>query len=314
MQRKDTSRANRPEPDKDDPSLAEELQTHVAKCPESPFNDPMSMYLGLSFAQIHRLLEKPFDSPDLAVFHPPPPAVADVPFMRLFRMLAEASHGDGLKATAKGNLPRNFCREAAKAYWGPEKYADATSCGGINAEEDFMPLSVVRHAAECAGMIHLNKDRWRITKSGLVQVEKDGLPGVFFALFRAYVEKLNWSVQDKFPEASLLQDSFLFTLSLLARHGGEWRMDSFYSDLFLDAFPMSAEEFDTRAGVDAVALAERFLLCYSSRVLERFAAFWGLAETEEVFEYRDGVKWPSGRRIKRLALLEDLLTFPGVSG
>lgn len=36
----------------------------------------------------------------------------------LFRLLVDAIGEQGLKPTAKGNLPRALCREAALAYWG----------------------------------------------------------------------------------------------------------------------------------------------------------------------------------------------------
>ncbi|MHB8057556.1 MAG: SEC-C metal-binding domain-containing protein [Desulfuromonadaceae bacterium] len=78
---------------------------------------------GLSSEQMHRLLYFQFETPDLVSF----PACLDItpeaPVLRLFKLLVDAIGADGLKTTATGNLPRNFCREAARAYWGEEEYA-----------------------------------------------------------------------------------------------------------------------------------------------------------------------------------------------
>src|SRR3546814_10576290 len=81
------------------------------------------------------------------------------PILQLFELLTDASGDDGLKPTAKGNLPRNVCREAAQAYWGEEKYQNNTRYGGINREEDFSDLHVTRLVAELAGLIRKYRGR-----------------------------------------------------------------------------------------------------------------------------------------------------------
>jgi len=286
----------------------EEWQTFLGKIQTIHNNTPRKEFQGFSPAQMRQLLTESFSAYEIAHFHAPS-AVGDVPFMRLYRILMEALRGRGLKATAKGNLPRNFCREAALEYYGQEKYADLTSPYGINNEEDFPELCMVRHVMREARLIHRQKGRWLATKNGLAHWDRDGLPGMFIPLLKVYVERCNWGVQDGFPDVYFLQRSFLFTLFLLARYGGEWRMDSFYSGLFLTAFPMLVRDFEPTPPIFAGS-DRYFTLCYSVRVLDRFAAFWGLAETEEVFEDKGNYKMPIGRRVKRLPLLTDLVTFP----
>lgn len=62
---------------------------------------------------MHRILKVPFASPELVCI----PEVLDTnptaPILRLFSLLTDAIGEQGLKPTAKGNLPRKFCREAA---------------------------------------------------------------------------------------------------------------------------------------------------------------------------------------------------------
>jgi len=289
----------------------DEVNAFLGKVQTSHNSEPREKFQGLSPELMHKLLTKPFDSPEVAVFHSPPPAVADTPFMRLFLMLTDALRDNGLRATAKGNLPRNFCREAAKAYWGEEEYAVATRYCGINNETDFMPIRVVRHVAECAEMIRLNGSRWSLTESGQTLLDTEGLVGAFFPLFRTFTQRFNWGEQDGYPEALILQGSFLFTLALLAKHGGEWRVDSFYADQFLSAFPTVIDrEFGSSHFHIYDDRAQPFRLCYSVRILERFAAFWGLTEAEEVSEEEADYQMSAGRRVRRLPLLVDLVTFP----
>ena len=86
---------------------------------------------GLSPEQMHRFLYFPFESPTLARFNEDIPPSSNAPVLTLFSMLAEAIGDKGLKATAKGNLPQSFCREAAQAFWGEEKYAERLRFGSI---------------------------------------------------------------------------------------------------------------------------------------------------------------------------------------
>ena len=65
------------------------------------------------------------------------PGKPSTPILTLFELLMNAIGEQGLKPTAKGNLPRNFCREAALAYWGEQQYREKTRFGGINRGEDF---------------------------------------------------------------------------------------------------------------------------------------------------------------------------------
>lgn len=47
-------------------------------------------FQGLSPHQMHHLLTRPLDAPDILVFNTQPPGVEEAPIMRLFQMLVEA--------------------------------------------------------------------------------------------------------------------------------------------------------------------------------------------------------------------------------
>ena len=67
---------------------------------------------------MHRFLHFPFETPDLVTFSPCLDITPEAPILTLFSLLTDAIDDDGLKTTATGNLPRNFCREVARAFWG----------------------------------------------------------------------------------------------------------------------------------------------------------------------------------------------------
>jgi len=82
--------------------------------------------------------------------------------------------------------------------------------------------------------------------------------------------------------ARLVQESFLFSLRLLARYGDTPRPEGFYADAFLRAFPMALEEtedsqFRTRE--------DTARMCYGLRTF-RFAELLGLAERVDDDERR----------------------------
>ena len=88
-------------------------------------------------------------------------------FVILKGLLAEAIGQKGMKSTATGNLPRNFCREAAQALWGKEKYRDKTKHAGINTETDFFDLHTMRLTSSIARLIRKYRNRFVLTKKFL---------------------------------------------------------------------------------------------------------------------------------------------------
>jgi len=70
------------------------------------------------------MLNFPFASQGLVRFEDVLDANPVAPVLTLFKLLADAIGEQGLKPTAKGNLPRNFCREAALVYCGEQRYQE----------------------------------------------------------------------------------------------------------------------------------------------------------------------------------------------
>ncbi|MEJ2419083.1 MAG: hypothetical protein P8Y45_19580 [Exilibacterium sp.] len=208
----------------------------------------------------------------------------------------------GLKPTAKGNLPRNFCREAALAYWGEQRYQEKTRYGGINSEEDFADLHITRLVAELAGLIRKYKGRFILSRDCRRLLAGDGMSAIYPRLFRAYVEQFNWAYRDGYPELRFMQSAFLFTLYLLMRYGDVSRSQVLYEDAFLRAFPMLLDEVPPNQVFSPDETVRR---AYTWRSLVHFADFLGLATVEPVSDEL----LCHEHRMKALTLLSQVVQF-----
>jgi hypothetical protein len=128
------------------------------------YRDALEEFHGLSPEQMHHLLNFPFASPQLVHFPEKLDSIPKAPVLTLFELLTGAIGEQGLKPTAKDNLPLKFCREAAQVYWGEQKHRENTQFGGINREDDFLDLHITRLVAELAGLIRKYKGRFILTR------------------------------------------------------------------------------------------------------------------------------------------------------
>lgn len=280
----------------------EEAQAFLDQITQQQNRRQLDEFHGLSPEQMYQILNLPFASPGLVRFPEVLDANPDAPILNLFELLMEAIGEQGLKPTTKGNLPRNFCREAALAYWGEQQYQENTRFGGINREEDFDDLHVTHLVAELAGLIRKYKGRFILSQDCRRLLADGGLAAIYPRLFRAYVEQFNWAYRDGYPELRFIQSAFLFTLYLLIRYGDTWRPQVFYEDAFLHAFPRLLDEVPPSQVSSPDETVRR---AYTWRALEHFVGFLGLATVEPVsdeFLCRE-------YRVKALPLLNRVVQF-----
>ncbi|MBU0486088.1 MAG: SEC-C domain-containing protein [Proteobacteria bacterium] len=263
---------------------------------------PLTDFQGLSSAQMYRFLHFPFDSPDLARFSDNIKPPLDVPVIRLFSLLIDAIGEKGLKTTATGNLPQKFCRESALAFWGEVKYQNKIKIFSLRTEPEFQEMHALRIVAELAGIIRKYKGKFILAAKFRKVVAESGPGAVYFELFKAYVQQFNWAYLDGYPEFDFPRQAFLFTLYLLQKYGGKTRLQTFYEDIFLAAFPQLPEEVDERPYMSAEEIVRR---SFSNRSLANFAVFFGLIESTPTSKDYLNRQY----EIKKLPLLDQLVTF-----
>lgn len=251
----------------------DEMQSLIDRKMESINTRAVDAFHGLNPEQMHKILHFPFTSTSMVTFADPLAGEPSAPIISLFSMLAEAIGEKGLKSTAKGNLPRNTCRQIAQDYLGEEGYEKQIHFGKINSEADWYLLHVTRLVAELSGLIRKYKGRFILSRDCRKILADNGTAGIYPRLFRGYIEKFNWGYWDGYPENHFYQGSFLFTLYLLYLYGSQELPNSFYEDAFIEAFPMILDDFEE---TDYSTPDESVRRCYTLRALEGFSSLFGL--------------------------------------
>jgi hypothetical protein len=278
-------------------SLAE-FQAFADRYAQQRNQHSIDEFHGLSPEQIHRLLYFPFASPELVHVPDVLDETPTAPVLTLFTLLTEAIGEQGLKSTAKGNLPQKFCREAAVIFRREESSRKNILFGSVNREDDFFDLHVTRLVAELAGLIRKYKGHFILSRDCRSLLNNEGVLAIYPRLLKTYIEQFNWGYWDGFPELRFIQSAFLFTLYLLTRYGDTWRPHTFYAESFLNAFPMVMHEVPP----DTIVAPDKEVRdCYTWRTLVHFAGFFGLAAVEPVSERIFCREY----RVKSLPLLRD---------
>jgi hypothetical protein len=257
----------------------EDAQAAVATATARTNSGALDDFVGLSPAEMHRLLHFPFNSPDSVRWADPLPVAPNGEAIELAVQLLEALGSAGAKRTATGNLPRNLCRELLaqfQAVHGEDRFFGPQN---LQQELDFGKLHRVRVTMELAGLIRKYRGRFLPTRMAQERLANHGAAGIYPALIQAYAQPFNWAYDDRLPAAPMLQHCFLFSLYLLDRLGSEWRPTTVYEDAVIRAFPLLLDEFeDTTYWSREVA----FRRTYTLRMLHRFAAFFGLIQITAV--------------------------------
>ncbi|MFU8838219.1 MAG: YecA family protein [Thiohalomonadaceae bacterium] len=261
----------------------EAMQAEAERFFQARNHAPLSEFHGLSPMQMQQMLDRPFDSPELVRFSVNLDIKPDAPVARLFSLLADGIGEQGVKPTAKGNLPRALCREVVLAYLGEEGYAKATRYSGINKEEDFFELHQLRLVAEMAGLLRKYRGKFVLSRECKALLAGPGMAAIYPRLLHTFVTEYNWAYGDGHEELPFIQRSFLFTLYLLWRYGDEPRPVHFYEEAYIDAFPALLTEIKPSAYFEPEDILAR---CYSLRTISRFAEWFGLVEVEKAADPR----------------------------
>ncbi len=275
------------------------LSQHMQQRNQAPKDD----FDGLSPEQMHRFLHFPLESPHVVSFPSCLDVVPEAPILALLSLLVEVLGDKGVKATTTGNLPRKLCRDIAMAYLGEEKYRERSRFGELRSEPEFFDLHVTRLVSGLSGFVRKYKGKFIVSNECRKVMSKHGLAGIYPRLFREFATRYNWAYSGGLREIPLIQQSFLFSLYLLEKHGTEWQSSRFYEDLFLRAFPAVLQEVSPIG--EYFSPEQTVRSCYSQRCLDSFAGFLGLVEIQ-----RDSAKRYDGDfRLRKLPLLDHVVQF-----
>ncbi|MFP4146824.1 MAG: hypothetical protein ACLFSI_03835 [Halorhodospira sp.] len=285
-------------------SSEQELRDAVAEKVAELNQSPVADFQGLSREQMHWLLHAPFDAPDLVRFAEGIEARPAAAAFRILEVIVEAAGEDGIKLTAKGNLPRAVVFEAKQALKA-EGLKREWLPGVIRNEDDFLELHLIKVTAGLARFTRKERGRLKATRATQKRFRKGEWAAIYYALLQAYCRQFNWAYADGWPDLRIVQDSFAFFLYLLHRFGDEPRPVPFYQQCFMQAFPAALHEVG-EGGLLPGERPERVVQsCWSVRTVLRFAMPFGLVE--EVGGEGD-VPWlagdPSSLVIRKSALCD----------
>jgi hypothetical protein len=281
----------------------EEANAFLARHTQKRNRAPKDDFCGLSSEQMHRFLDFPLETPELASFADCLDTVPEAPVMDLFQLLIDGVGEKGLKPTATGNLPRDFCRQTARLYWGEERYLEISRRGELRTETAFFDLHVTRLVAELAGLLRKYQGKFILGRDCRQILARQGMAGLYPKLLATFCRQYNWAYGDGYPDYPIIQQSFLFTLRLLARYGGEWRSNQFYADALLRAFPIVLREVPESMCYEPPE--QHVGHCYSLRCLKHFAEFFGLVEIERNPDDRYATEF----RLRKRPLLDQFVRF-----
>ncbi len=275
-------------------------ETLVAKQNQESQDD----LLGLSSEQAHKMFYSAFDSPELFQFSEQLSIEPKAPILILMKAIIAAIDDKGLLATkVSGNLPQKLCKEAWTDYCKVQPDELYFSYRKVNKEDDFFELNVARIVLELAGFVRKTKGRFYLTKKYQKVANKSGFKGLYPVIFKTYCREFNWGYSDHYNDVPFIQNSFLFTLYMLKRHGDKMTFTSVYEDDFVQAFPMLIEEMDETS----YSTPEKDLRrCYFLRAHQRFLVFLGLAELEII----EGKGFLENKyKIKKTPLFDEVVQF-----
>ena len=259
-------------------------------------------FCGLSPEKMTQLLYKPFDSPQTVRFNANVESTQDTEIMQIFMPMVEAIGENGLKTTAKGNLPLKFCKAMAEQLRQSDDGTRLRRFGGISSEIDLEVLHCTRLVAQLAGLIRKYRGKFVLTKKCQKMLDVEDNDNIYLELFKAYTTKFNWGYRDGHPEAGIVQHSFLYTLFLIASFGNVQQPQQFYEDKFLAAFPMALDMFPVTSYSTAEDEARH---CYFLRSIDRFAVFFGLIELSST----SGKLYRERYKVRKTALLDRFVRF-----
>ncbi|MEI7725829.1 MAG: hypothetical protein WCK09_12040 [Bacteroidota bacterium] len=243
-------------------------------------NTPSEDFCGMTPAEIHHLLYDGWtDRSPLRL----QPAISNqtldlIPYFRILEEFVRlVKREQPVKLTALGFLPGKIVRELYDLRFIPNWYIDLRRAKVLR-EFDSAVITSVHSIAKASGLVKNVKNKLYLTKKGEKLLHSDARNLLFREILVTFTQKWAWGNLDGYEEAFEIQRLWGFSIHLLFQFGHSEEKVSFYSQKFLVAFPLIAEQFPLRSYSNPM---EDFERCYSFRTFEHFFDWWGLIKTDE---------------------------------
>ena len=257
----------------------EELNEALQKRMEEENTKPREEFDNLSSIDMYNILYRLFEleSPIQYANKVTINELNKIPFYKLFREYLKSINNKGeLKLTAKGNLPRNLCKELYGLGIIKEHIFES-GISKLNKESDSVVLQNLKIIGDLSGITKKRNNKLSLTKNGKKLYELGQEFELFKKIFETNVLKFNIAYHDGYDDRFQIQAVIGYTLYLLLRYGDKEREIEFYVNKNLKAFPQLLDEFSGSWGTPE----KQYRSCYEIRVFKRFLNYYGFTETDE---------------------------------
>ncbi len=199
-----------------------------------------------------------------------------IPILNQIRYLAEIINREGgLKLTVTGNLPVKVVKELYEQGFYKEKYIEI-GWVKLNTEDSSNFIKLSKYLIQLSGIAKKEKNKLILTKKSKNILNDNS--SLFQAIFSAYTEKMNWAFFDYYGDHNIGQLAYGFSLILLSKYGNIKRLDQFYAEKYITAFPALLNYISSK---EYRSVKEGAYDCYSFRTFNQFLKYFGLITIEE---------------------------------
>lgn len=253
-----------------------DIQKHIDQVMNEQNNRVIQEFEGYSPFEMHHILHFTFEPNSPIILQ----KLSDSDFLKcpMFNLVKYyldlfKSKGE-FKLTSKGFLPTKIVQEIYNQGF-LEEYQFSSGISKLYKESDSLTVNLTRLLSELAGLTKKRSGKISLTKTG-EKIATDNQK-LFELIFKTMTQKFSWAYYDRYEDEQIGQFGFGFSLILLAKYGAEKRLDYFYSEKYLKAFPQFLESMMPTYGT-----AEQYAgNCYSVRTFERFMNYFGLVKIEK---------------------------------
>jgi hypothetical protein len=195
------------------------------------------------------------------------------------RLLLGKLKDGGQRATAKGNLNREFVRALAAEMRMPERYIELQPYIKVTREGDVWPLETLRVVLRVAGLVRKYKGTFQITRRGLDLSTEHAAGRLQTHLFRTFFGTCNLAYLDNMDDDAWLQGTFVYSLWMIGRLAEGWTaMRTIWDVILAEANPgRLAHERALREAGPASHLLDRPFWRFETRIVRPLMDF-GLLE------------------------------------
>lgn len=200
-----------------------------------------------------------------------------IPFLSQVKFLLNHIDQQGeIKLTGKGYLPTKLVSEIYKQGYLKDELIES-GISKLYKETDSDTISLTRIISEISGLVRKSKGKLTVTKKAKELLKEKKEFEILKTIFNAFTRKFNWGYFDLYENESIGQLGFGFSLILLDKYGDNFKIEEFYSEKYLKAFPFLREEVQPTYRT----VEEEIYSCYSLRTFERFLNYFNFIELKK---------------------------------